>query len=39
LSAKEGVIQISPDKALSVSDGDYRILRPLINKYRELFER
>jgi hypothetical protein len=35
LLAKGGVIVIGPDKTLRVSDGDFLILRPLVNKYRE----
>jgi hypothetical protein len=36
LVAKDGVIRIAPDKALPVSDGDFLILRRLVNKYRKL---
>ncbi len=36
LLAKDGVVKISPDKSLSLSDGDFGILRPLVNKYRKM---
>jgi hypothetical protein len=36
LFAKNGVIRISPDKTLRVSDGDFLFLRPLVNKYGKI---
>jgi hypothetical protein len=35
LLAKDGVIQVNPDTTLPVSDGDFLVLRPLVNRYRK----